>query len=239
MTYRPANIYPARERTRRCQVDDCDGEALTAHLYCGRHATTPEGVAFYHEVQAAAAAMRDLEDAGSDEIARRERAEQFGRRIKRGKFTGLLDKAMTSIIEEAAEREEFDLERGALRFAIARTLTEETDAHRMSLSVARLANAISRLSVAHYATRDPKPVVRYGQEWNPPLPLGEGMVHYIWRHRPEDFTERYMTDIADPESDPINIEHQVETDYRHNLKQGDGKDANGRYGSPPLPEYRK
>ena len=91
----------------------------------------------------------------------------------------------------------------------------------MSLSVARLANAISRLSVAHYATRDPKPVVRYGQEWTPPLPQGEGLVHYIWRHRPADFEERYMVAIDNSENHPFDIDRHVEMDYRDSLQQND------------------
>ena len=143
MSYRPATTYPSRARTPRCEMAECDGEALTAHLFCGRHATTPEGVAFYHEVQAAAAAMRDLEDAGSDDVARRERAEQFGRRVKRGKFSGLLDKAMTSIIEEAAEREEFDLERGALRLGNAPQTIRLTDNPRDRLKETSLACSVS------------------------------------------------------------------------------------------------
>src|SRR5688572_8626247 len=139
MTYRSAVTYEARARTRRCQLEGCDDEALTAHLYCARHAVTPEGVAFYHEVRAAAAAMRELEETGSNDTARQEAAEQFGKRVKRGKFNGLLDKALGRIIDEAAQNEAFNLELGALRFAITRTLSEETDPHRMSLSVARLA----------------------------------------------------------------------------------------------------
>ena len=87
----------------------------------------------------------------------------------------------------------------------------------MSLAIARLANAVSRLALAEYGTRDPKPVIKYGAEWEPPLPGGEKLVHYIWRHRPADFAERYMARIDDPESLPWNIDQQIETDYRDSL----------------------
>ena len=237
MSYRPE----ARRFNRQCQMDGCADAALHSHLFCQRHAITPEGVAFYHEVQAAARALNTLDDIGSeDEAARRERAEQFGRRVKRGKFNGLLDKAMTSIIEEAAEREAFDLELGALRFALTRTLTEETDAHRMSLSVARLANAVSRLSLAHYATRDPKPVVRFGEKWTPPLGSDEGVVHYIWRHRPADFEERYLMPVdSNASSTDENLARQIRADYEDAIEHNDGPNEDGRYGPLPLPATRR
>jgi hypothetical protein len=127
-----------------------------------------------------------------------------------------------------------------LRFAIARTISEEADAHKMSLAIARLANAISRLAMAEYGTRDPKPVVKYGQEWQPPLPGGESLVHYIWRHRPADFEERYMAKIDDPASLPWNIDQQVEADYRYSREPGqENTDAAGRYLPPPMPEWRR
>jgi hypothetical protein len=127
-----------------------------------------------------------------------------------------------------------------LRFAIARTISEEADAHKMSLAIARLANAISRLAMAEYGTRDPKPVVKYGQEWHPPLPGGESLVHYIWRHRPADFEERYMAKIDDPASLPWNIDQQVQTDYQWSREPGqENRDAEGKYLPPPMPEWRR
>ena len=91
----------------------------------------------------------------------------------------------------------YKLELGALRFAIARTISEEPDAHKMSLAIARLANAVSRLALAEYGTRNPKPVIKYGAEWERAPAGGEKLVHYIWRPRPADFAERYMARIDD------------------------------------------
>ena len=106
--------------------------------------------------------------------------------------------------------------------------------------IARLGNAISRLAIAEYATRDPKPVIKYGQEWHPPLDGGEKLVHYIWRHRPADFEERYMAKIDDPESLPWNIDRHVEADYRDSLHPDRiNQTADGKYLPPPLPEWRR
>jgi hypothetical protein len=224
---------------RTCQHPGCENAALTAHLFCERHATTPEGVSYYREIQAAAAALLDTEytDAtGNDALLRRENAERFTQRLKQGKFTRLLDATVTKVLQQAAAEKSYQLEIGALRYAIA----EETDVHRLSLAIARLANAMARLALAEYGTRDPKPVVRYGQEWEPPLPGGEKLVHYIWRHRPADFEERYMAKIDDPDSLPWNIDRHVEADYRDSLEPGRvNTTPDGKYLPPPLPEWRR
>jgi hypothetical protein len=129
---------------------------------------------------------------------------------------------------------------GAFRFAIARTISEEPDAHKMSLAIARLANAVSRLALAEYGTRDPKPVIKYGAEWEPPLPGGEKLVHYIWRHRPADFEERYMAKIDEPASLPTNIDQQIQTDYAWSREPGQpNTDAEGKYLPPPMPHWRR
>lgn len=226
-------------RVRRCQAEGCFDAAITAHIFCGRHALSAEGVAFHKEVQMAAAYLNAHEEAPTEEeVARQQKADRFARRVKRGDFTKLLDAATSRILQQAAAAQSYQLELGALRYAIARTITEETDSHRMSLSIARLGNAISRLALAEYATRDPKPVVKYGQEWEPPLPGGEKLVHYIWRHRPADFEERYMAKIDEPESLPWNIDQQVEIDYRASLLE-QNTTADGKYLPPPLPEWRR
>jgi hypothetical protein len=212
---------------RTCQYADCENAALTAHLFCERHAVTPEGVSYYREIQAAAAALLDSEytdSAENETVLRRENAALFTQRLKQGKFNKLLDAAVSKILDQAAATKSYDLEVGALRYAMTRTIAEETDVHRLSLAIARLANAMARLAIAEYGTRDPKPVIRYGQEWNPPLAGGEPLVHYIWRHRPEDFAERYMARIDDRES----------------LQPGRvNTDAEGKYLPPPLPEWRR
>ena len=219
-------------------MEGCDERAISAHIYCGRHVVSAEGVAFNKEIQAAATYLNAHEEAPTEvELERQQARERFQKRMQRGDFNQLLDATTGKILEQAAEVKAYQLEVGALRFAIARTISEETDAHRMSLSIARLANAISRLAVAEYATRDPKPVARYGAEWHPPLEGGEKLVHYIWRHRPEDFAERYMARIEDPASLPWNIDQHVETDYRASLGE-ENKDADGKYLPPPMPEWR-
>jgi hypothetical protein len=228
-------------KVRKCQMDGCPDKAISAHIFCGRHAVSAEGVAFHKEIQAAATYLNAHEEAPTeDDLSRREAMDRFQRRVKRGDFTKLLDAATSKVLEQAAADRSYGLELGALRFAIARTLSEEQDAHRMSLAIARLANAVSRLALAEYGTRDPKPVVKYGEEWEPPLPGGEKLVHYIWRHRPADFEERYMARIDDPESLPWNIDRQIEADYRDSLQSDRANvDAEGKYLPPPLPEWRR
>ena len=228
-------------RVRKCQMEGCFEAAISAHIFCGRHAVSAEGIAFHKEIQAAAQYLLANEEAPSEaELARQRRTETFARRVKRGEFGKLLDAATSKVLAQAATDRTYQLELGALRFAIARTISEEEDAHRMSLAIARLANAVSRLAIAEYETRDPKPVVRYGTEWEPPLPGGEKLVHYIWRHRPADFEERYMAQIDEPDSLPETIDQQVQTDYRHSRQPDQvNTDADGKYLPPPMPEWRK
>jgi hypothetical protein len=222
-------MRPTAARTRRCQYADCSNTAITAHIFCAKHATCSEGVEFHHEMQMAAAYLAAQDEAPTeDEVVRRERQDRFARRVKRGDFGKLLDAATSKVLQQAATDRTYQLELGALRFAIARTISEEEDAHRMSLAI------------AEYETRDPKPVVRYGTEWEPPLPGGEKLVHYIWRHRPADFEERYMAQIDEPDSLPETIDQQVQTDYRHSRQPGQvNTDAEGKYLPPPMPEWRK
>lgn len=228
---------------RTCQFDGCENPALTAHLFCNRHAVTPEGVSYYREIQAAAAALLDTEYSEStenDTLLRRENAERFTQRLKQGKFNKLLDATVSKVLQQAASEKSYHLEIGALRYAIARTIAEETDVHRLSLAIARLANATARLALAEYGTRDPKPVLKYGAEWEPQLPGGEKLVHYIWRHRPADFAERYMANIDDPGSLPWNIDRHIEADYQDSLERGRvNTTPDGKYLPPPLPAWRK
>ena len=173
-------------RIRTCQMEGCVDAALTAHIFCGRHAVSAEGIAFRKEIQAAARYLNAQEEAPTEaEVERQRRMETFARRVKRGDFTRLLDAATSTVLAQAAAEHTYQLELGALRFAIARTLSEEPDAHKMSLAIARLANAVSRLAIAEYETRDPKPVIKYGTEWEPPLPGGEPLVETDYRHSRE------------------------------------------------------
>jgi hypothetical protein len=228
-------------RVRRCQAEGCFAAAMRGHIFCDRHIVSAEGISFNKEIQALATYLNAHEEAPTeDDLARREAMDRFQRRVKRGDFTKLLDASTSKVLAQAAADRTYGLELGALRFAIARTLSEEQDAHRMSLAIARLANAVSRLSLAEYGTRDPKPVVKYGEEWEPPLPGGEKLVHYIWRHRPADFEERYMAKIDDPDSLPWNIDRHVEADYRDSLQPGRANvDADGKSLPPPLPKWRR
>ena len=142
-------------RVRQCQMNGCYDAALTGQIFCNRHVMSPEGVRFHKEVQAIATWLVAHEEAPTvEDVERQKLRERFQRRVERGDFNTLLDAATGTILAQAAAQRHHQLELGALRFAIARTISEERDAHRMSLAVARLSNAISRLTLAEHATRD-------------------------------------------------------------------------------------
>jgi hypothetical protein len=112
-------------RVRQCQMDGCFEAALTAHIFCGRHVVSAEGIAFNKEIQATAQYLLANEEAPTEaEMARRERSETFARRVKRGDFAKLLDAATSKVLTQAATARSYQLELGALRLPNAPQDTE-------------------------------------------------------------------------------------------------------------------
>ena len=68
-------------------------------------------------------------------------------------------------------------------------------------------------------------MVRYGEEWTLPLPDEEGIVHHIWRHRPEDFEERSMMPVDTPASSARLLARQIRDDYDDAIAHNDGKNG--------------
>jgi hypothetical protein len=97
-------------------MEGCFEAAISAHIFCGRHAVSAEGIAFHKEIQAAAQYLLATEEAPSEaELARQERATTFARRVKRGDFAKLLDGATARVLSQAASERTYQLELGALR----------------------------------------------------------------------------------------------------------------------------
>ena len=93
----PSSSRTRPPRVRRCQAEGCFDAAITAHIFCGRHAVSAEGVAFHKEMQMAASYLNAHEEAPTeDDLARREAADRFQRRVKRGDFNRLLDAATST-----------------------------------------------------------------------------------------------------------------------------------------------
>ena len=93
--------------------------------------------------------------------------------------------------------------------------------------------------IAEYATKPSRPVARYGQQWDPPLE-GEKLVHYIWRHKPSDFEERYMARMDDPESLPSGLDFEVAWDAKDEERGREPRtDGNGHFLPPPMNPHRE
>jgi hypothetical protein len=180
--------------------------------------------------------------AAEEQQERRLRTLAFTQRTEAGDYNLLLTEAVNTILDQAGDREDFTREIGALRYTIANALATEPDSHRLGLTVSRAVNAMSRAVVAWYATRDPKPVVRYGEEWTPPY-AREGIVHYIWRHRPQDFEERYLATLIDRRSEYAEkaLLDKIARDYHAaDTESANQRDDNGKYGPElPLPFERE
>ena len=146
-----------------------------------------------------------------------ERRTTFARRVKRGDFAKLLDAATSKVLTQAATDRSYQLELGALRFAIARTISEEADAHKMSLAIARLANAVSRLAIAEYGRAIPNRSSSTAPSGSRPCPAAKSWsITSGATARP---TSRSATWPGSTSRTPCpgNIDQQVETDYRDSL----------------------
>ena len=72
---------PPGPRVRTCQMEGCFEAAISAHIFCGRHAVSAEGIAFNKEIQAAAQYLLATEEAPSEaDLARQQRTATFARR---------------------------------------------------------------------------------------------------------------------------------------------------------------
>jgi hypothetical protein len=125
---------------RHCVIANCSHYAATGSVVCWHHRKTRTGRKWDNIVrQAVQDAGSAIED-GDDSAA----AESFRRRLTNGEYRELFDAPLSRILNQAAEQRTLDDEIGAIRFALARILAEETDPRHLALAVARL----SRASVA-------------------------------------------------------------------------------------------
>jgi hypothetical protein len=103
------------------------------------------------------------------------------------------------MFEQAEEEKKHQREIGMLRYAMVKNIALEEDPHKMALTIARCANAIAKTTLTRHLTRPPdpepdRPEWTFVGPWAKPSDR-ESFVQYIWRHRPKDFEERYMTSI--------------------------------------------
>lgn len=76
---------------------------------------------------------------------REEQRERFQECLERGRYSGLYDPSVQSIIKEAAAIQGIHQELGAVRVALAKVLNEVEDANQLASSVARLATCTAQL----------------------------------------------------------------------------------------------
>ena len=79
------------------------------------------------------------------EERRTEQRERFQENLARGKYSELLDRSIQSVIEEAAAIQGIEQELGAVRFALAKVVSEVEDPNQLATSVARLAACTAQL----------------------------------------------------------------------------------------------
>jgi hypothetical protein len=148
--YRPSQFMDHRT----CRYAGCERKTVRGHAFCDRHAVSKEAVEYYDELKRAAAYFDfALQSLDPDQIERSEAFHRFRRRVQRGDFNRLLDGPVQALIEQAAARDDFTLELGVLRFALVRAVAEETDPSRMGVTIARLSNAIARITTAREGQR--------------------------------------------------------------------------------------
>jgi hypothetical protein len=76
-----------------------------------------------------------------DEDPREALRASFQRRVDRGRYDELLSPQIRSLMQTGAAIRGLDEELGAIRFALAKLLAEETDAGKLAAGVARLTSA--------------------------------------------------------------------------------------------------
>jgi len=147
-----AQIARRRAGFRKCVLDPCGRHARPGSLVCWHHRR-------HHDARAVAVAVRRATEDAERSLAgdygdHRDddepgcnhdpdaAAERFRRLLATGRYGDLFDAPLASVLDQAAQARHLDHETGALRYALARTLAEETDPARLVLAVTRLTRAV-------------------------------------------------------------------------------------------------
>jgi hypothetical protein len=72
--------------------------------------------------------------------------------------------------------------------------------------------------------------------------MREGLVHYIWRHRPKDFEDRYLADILKFRTDVQDegLLPEIERDFKETgVQEQNQRNEEGKYPPLPLPFARE
>ncbi len=123
-------------------VAGCQRGAQRGRAVCPEHRRTAEGKEAEAAVRRVAAAM--ARDAG--EIERERAMAAFRQRVEQGDYGALFDEQMHKILGQAGNALGYWHELGAVRFALAKLLAEEPDAHRLALGVSRLVTTSMRVA---------------------------------------------------------------------------------------------
>ena len=144
------------ERTggRRCLATGCERRGRSGHALCTDH----ERGAYGRELEAAVGRMARRVGAafaaadGDEGPGVQRRAAEFGRRLARGEYRGLLDDHLRTVMKQAAAKQGVLEEIGALRVVLARLLSaEHEDPLRLAHGVARVAGTAVRAVAAQRA----------------------------------------------------------------------------------------
>jgi hypothetical protein len=110
-------------------LSDLGGSGLSLHAHNEMGVTMRRGVQF----------LPEADDSKGD--PREELRERFREAVMSGRYDALLDSSMRAILREGAAIRGVDEELGAIRFALAKLLAEESDASKLASGVARLTSA--------------------------------------------------------------------------------------------------
>lgn len=168
---------------RTCLIPGCTRRTRSGSLTCRPHRRTSAARDWNATVRRA---TEDVDHAVEDGVDS-EAAHEFRRRVAHGEYETLFDTALARIISQAAAQKGLDDEIGAVRYALARLLSEEQDPRQLALGVARL----TRASVA--ASRE-----RRESRQEEPNPLTEAMTRILAELDAEE-------QVATPEEEPSNL----------------------------------
>jgi len=127
---------------RRCAVAGCGRFVGKGKVVCPDHGRGGEGRAVSGAIGRLA---RGIEDAAAAGAGLGEGRARFARAVARGEFGELFGGRLREVLAGAAAERGLTEELGALRVALVRLLSEEEDAGKLALGVARLAHATARL----------------------------------------------------------------------------------------------
>ncbi|MGI8644471.1 MAG: hypothetical protein ACR2LS_10190 [Thermomicrobiales bacterium] len=142
-----------RLQPRPCNMPGCRRYAAQGSLVCLPHRKTRTGRQWNATIRRAARDASHGFDQGDDAEA----AERFRHRLARGDYHDLFDAPLARILAQAAEHDHLDDELGAVRFALARLLAEETDPRHLALGVTRLVRTSVVTSRERREGRDKQP----------------------------------------------------------------------------------